>query len=525
MATSDSEVEDLGRHDGNITSQSHSKKLTKNTSRNVNREVVTETLERTERSRDTVYCTYHKLGCPAEFNQQEQRSHEQSCVTEHLDLLRKYVEDLHIMTTDMIDRPHKAQRRPANCCKYCGKWAAVIMALVVALVAVAVPAYIHHMSNNEAVETELSRLRMELDSRPTQRELENLLTIMESKFSEYTQPLKVSQNETRGQIDETKGELSRLRMELDSRPTQRELENLLTKMESKFSEDTQPLKVSQNETRGQIDEMKGELSRLRMEVDSRPTQRELGNLLTKMESKFSEDTQSLKVSQNETRGQIDEMKAMIKRLKSDVDSRPNENQLVARMESILSKEVQPLKESQNETRQQQIDEMKTTLKRLKRDVDSRPNPNQLNNTMSTLLSRMDFTNQALSQVTQSLSDCSCLATWTQIKTTHLGCSTLQSTGTTTFNLPSSIPNGAKEFLAYVQVRVGTSGPRDKRSNLKIYTEEGNKKYGQYIGVHAYDQDASDNMWFPLTSNRKIYLEVPNVHSRQVKLHISAIGYR
>ena len=629
MATSDSEVEDLGRHDGNITSQSHSKKLTKNTSRNVNREVESETLERTERSRDTVYCTYHKLGCPAELNQQEQRSHEQSCVTEHLDLLRKYVEDLHIMTTDMIDRPHKAQRRPANCCKYCGKWAAVIMALVVALVAVAVPAYIHHMSNNEAVETELSRLRMELDSRPTQRELENLLTIMESKFSEYTQPLKVSQNETRGQIDETKGELSRLRMELDSRPTQRELENLLTKMESKFSEDTQPLKVSQNETRGQIDEMKGELSRLRMEVDSRPTQRELGNLLTKMESKFSEDTQSLKVSQNETRGQIDEMKgelsrlrmeldsrptqrelenlltkmeskfsedtqplkvsqnetrgqidemkgelsrlrmevdsrptqrelgnlltkmeskfsedtqslkvsqnetrgqidemkAMIKRLKSDVDSRPNENQLVARMESILSKEVQPLKESQNETRQQQIDEMKTTLKRLKRDVDSRPNPNQLNNTMSTLLSRMDFTNQALSQVTQSLSDCSCLATWTQIKTTHLGCSTLQSTGTTTFNLPSSIPNGAKEFLAYVQVRVGTSGPRDKRSNLKIYTEEGNKKYGQYIRVHAYDQDASDNMWFPLTSNRKIYLEVPNVHSRQVKLHISAIGYR
>ena len=598
MATS--EVENLGRHDRNITSRSPAKKLMKNTNRNVDREVVTETLERTECSRGTVYCTYHKLGCPAELNQQEQRSHEQSCVTEHLDLLRKYVEGLHIMTTDVRDKLHEAdmrdrsqgaQPRSGSCCKYCCKWAAVItMAFIVVLVAVAVPMLqytYYNMPDNEAVETDSQaikelqtfiseqnrkidemkgelysrptlenlltkmeskfseytqplkisqietrgeidemkgRLRMELDSSPTRHELENLLTKMESKSSEDTQPLKVSQNETRGEIDEMKGELSRLRMELDSRPTRHELENLLTKMESKSSEDTQPLKVSQNETRGEIDEMKGELSRLRMELDSRPTRHELGNLLTKMESKFSEDTQSLKVSQNETRGQIDETKATIKRLKSDVDSRPNENQLVARMESILSKEVQPLKESQNETRGQ-IDEMKTTLKRLKRDVDSRPNPTQLNNTMSTLLSRMDFTTQALSQVTQSLSDCSCLATWTQIETTHLGCSTLQSTGTTTFNLPSSIPNGAKEFLVYVQVRVGTSGPRDKRSNLKIYTEEGNKKYGQYIGVHAYDQDASDNMWFPLTSNRKIYLEVPNVHSRQVKLHISAIGYR
>ena len=546
MATS--EVENLGRHDRNITSRSPAKKLMKNTNRNVDREVVTETLERTERSRDTVYCAYHKLGCPAELNQQEQRSHEQSCVTEHLDLLRKYVEGLHIMTTDVRDKLHEAdmrdrsqgaQPRSGSCCKYCCKWVAVIMmAFIVVLVAVAVPMLqytYYNMPDNEAVETDsqaikelqtfiseqnrkIDEMKGELDSRPT---LENLLTKMESKFSEYTQPLKISQNETRGEIDKMKG---RLRMELDSRPTQHELENLLTKMESKFSEDTQPLKVSQNETRGEIDEMKGELSRLRMELDSRPTRHELDSTRKLLESKFSEDTQPLRVLQNETRGQIDEMKATIKRLKSDVNSRPNENQLVARMESILSKEVQPLKESQNETRQQ-IDEMKTTLKRLKRDVDSRPNPTQLNNTMSTLLSRMDLTTQALSQVTQSLSDCSCLATWTQIETTHLGCSTLQSTGTTTFNLPSSIPNGAKEFLVYVQVRVGTSGPRDKRSNLKIYTEEGNKKYGQYIGVHAYDQDASDNMWFPLTSNRKIYLEVPNVHSRQVKLHISAIGYR
>jgi prefoldin subunit 5 len=238
------------------------------------------------------------------------------------------------------------------------------------------------------------------------------------------------------------------------------------------SQAIEELRTAIREQKKQIDEMTGELSRLRMEVESRPTQRELENLQTKMESKVTDDTQPLRASQNEASLQIDDIKAKIIRLRSDVDSQT-----------------------------------------------------QLNNTVNTLQARAELTTQALSQVTQSLSDCSCLATWTQIKITHLGCSTLQSTGTTPFNFPSSIPNSAKEVLVYVQVQVGSSGPRDSRSNLKIYTEEGSKQYEQFIGVHAYDQDASGNMWFPLTSNRKIHLEVPIVHSRKVKFHISAIGYR
>ena len=128
-------------------------------------------------------------------------------------------------------------------------------------------------------------------------------------------------------------------------------------------------------------------------------------------------------------------------------------------------------------------------------------------------------------------DCSCQAdpTWTSISIRSFGISNLRSTGTISFVIPSSIPVTAKEVLVFTEIQNGSSGPQDRISRLKLYTEEGNKRYEQYITIHTYIQGAwntnSDNMWFPLMSNRRLYLEKPNVHSGGVSVQVFAIGYR
>ena len=128
-------------------------------------------------------------------------------------------------------------------------------------------------------------------------------------------------------------------------------------------------------------------------------------------------------------------------------------------------------------------------------------------------------------------DCSCQADpmWTSIPIQQFGSSNLQSTGTTSYVIPSSIPDSAREVLVYAEIQTGGSGPRDVISRLKLYTEESSKRYEQYILVRTYPNSAwntnSDNMWFPLMSNRRLYLEKPNAHTGNVRIAVYAIGYR
>ena len=129
------------------------------------------------------------------------------------------------------------------------------------------------------------------------------------------------------------------------------------------------------------------------------------------------------------------------------------------------------------------------------------------------------------------SDCTCQAdpTWTSIPIGHFGGSNLQSAGTTSFVIPSSIPDSAKEVLVYAEIETGGSGPSDVVSRLQLYTEEGSKRYEQYILVHTYNNRAwntnSDNMWFPLMINRRLYLQNPNAHTGRVSIAVYVIGYR
>ena len=119
--------------------------------------------------------------------------------------------------------------------------------------------------------------------------------------------------------------------------------------------------------------------------------------------------------------------------------------------------------------------------------------------------------------------------WTSIPITNIAKFELSYATTHTIDIPYSIPDGAQEVLAYAVINVGASGLSNKRSNVQIYTQEDYKSYAKYIAVHDYPQSAwstnSENMWFPMTSNRKIYINVPRANEGNVDIELYVIGYR
>lgn len=69
------------------------------------------------------------------------------------------------------------------------------------------------------------------------------------------------------------------------------------------------------------------------------------------------------------------------------------------------------------------------------------------------------------------------------------------------------------------------------TDIKYYVMENGVRYEYLLAMHAYPQDAfnsnSDNMWFPMPSNRVVYIEVPIAFPPGVNCYTKAtvIGYR
>ena len=126
-------------------------------------------------------------------------------------------------------------------------------------------------------------------------------------------------------------------------------------------------------------------------------------------------------------------------------------------------------------------------------------------------------------------NCSCSSGWTSVLMNFGSVINFQQTGTLTFLVPSVIPSTAREILVYAVVQVGTSGPSASLDYVKIYTRDKSQEYGKYLGFTTYGQGAystnSENMWFPLTCDRRLYVRVFNEHSGNIKLSLSAVGYR
>ena len=127
-------------------------------------------------------------------------------------------------------------------------------------------------------------------------------------------------------------------------------------------------------------------------------------------------------------------------------------------------------------------------------------------------------------------ECGRVANWTSILMTEIGRSNLRHTGTLAYDVPSIIPNSAKEILVLVSLRVGQSSPDNRVHYIKIYTEENSQQYEQYItsltSRHARVITNSDNMWFPMTSDRQVFVKLSSSHAGDLLLLIlHAIGYR
>ena len=125
-------------------------------------------------------------------------------------------------------------------------------------------------------------------------------------------------------------------------------------------------------------------------------------------------------------------------------------------------------------------------------------------------------------------DCSPAVNWTSVPMTSIGSSQLRHTGTLTYDIPSVIPSGAKEVLVLASVQAGYSGP-DRSHYIKIYTQQNHRQYEKYIMLHSFGQNAwsanSDNLWFPMTSGRQVFVEKTYAHTGNIGVYLHAIGYR
>ena len=127
-------------------------------------------------------------------------------------------------------------------------------------------------------------------------------------------------------------------------------------------------------------------------------------------------------------------------------------------------------------------------------------------------------------------DCSPTITWTSVPMTIIGNFTLQHTGTVAYDIPSVIPNSAKEVLVLASARAGVSEPNHRTHYVKIYTEQDQTQYEKYIFLISYNQNAyhtinSDNLWFPMTSGRQVFVNLTYAHTGGIRVFLHAIGYR
>ncbi len=119
--------------------------------------------------------------------------------------------------------------------------------------------------------------------------------------------------------------------------------------------------------------------------------------------------------------------------------------------------------------------------------------------------------------------------WTSLLKTSIGTSNLQHAGTLSFTIPSVvIPYSAREVLIHAGVYMGTSS-RGPQQDLKIFTQIETTRYEKYLLEFSWYQEAintnSDNMWFPMPPNRRVYLTVPAAMGDNAGVRLFAIGYR
>ena len=119
--------------------------------------------------------------------------------------------------------------------------------------------------------------------------------------------------------------------------------------------------------------------------------------------------------------------------------------------------------------------------------------------------------------------------WTSVALTSMTSPNLRQTGTMAHNIPNVIPSSAKEVLVLATILVGHCGPSERVHYIKIYTQQGSQQYAKYIVLKSWQNGAwstnSDNLWFPMTSGRQVFVELTTAHTGNLGMTLHVVGYR
>ena len=97
-----------------------------------------------------------------------------------------------------------------------------------------------------------------------------------------------------------------------------------------------------------------------------------------------------------------------------------------------------------------------------------------------------------------------------------------------FSIPSIVPHTAQEILVYINIV--TSNSQAGYSQIRVYTESSpERRFEKFLAVYTSPQHGhsmvEDNMWFPLTENRKLFIDL-NGPVGDIKIdNVFVIGYR
>ena len=119
-------------------------------------------------------------------------------------------------------------------------------------------------------------------------------------------------------------------------------------------------------------------------------------------------------------------------------------------------------------------------------------------------------------------------TWTSVPLTYIGGTNLRHPNTFSYVIPSVIPSTAKNVLVYAAIHCGHAIPSVSQ-HIKIFTQDGsNMRYEKYLYMLTWNQSAlntnSENMWFPMPTNRRIYMTVYKDAGSNCGAHLYAVGY-
>ncbi len=105
-------------------------------------------------------------------------------------------------------------------------------------------------------------------------------------------------------------------------------------------------------------------------------------------------------------------------------------------------------------------------------------------------------------------------TWTSVPKTQIAFNNLNQAATFSYIIPSVIPSDAKNILIFAFADLGSpkNGLAGTGGDIIIFTQDGsNEHYEQYMRLTVWKgswRAQTDNMWFPMPANRRIYITVP-----------------